>query len=479
MFFFFEQDNAQISYLAFETYVLDALKKYVTAQGKEISIYTDKDFYDAYLPKGIDEIVEPLNVEIKYFDSDKKNLYFQNIAKDLERIDKLDETSLLLILGADFKEKSIESMQRMFQKHSSKKVYIWTSSMFYEKTNDYLNRKFEDVKNKNAVLVDYAINNDQTEKDKKEVQESVLARLKQKYANEEVVLFLGAGVSMDAGLPSWDTLVQRLLTKMISNKLESSKINPEHLDEIIKLAYDNQDGTSITQMRYIRSAFDTVEYNRLVHEALYLNNLETKSELLDAISLICAPTRNHIGIQGIVTYNFDDLIERKLNADNILNNPIYNEQGCSMPDRLSIFHVHGFLPQVNETDENEHELIFSEEDYHKVYRDAYCWSNIVQLNFLRENTCLFLGCSLTDPNLRRLLDVASRANEKPRHYAVMRKPNITYRKGLQKKDIQLYTKIDMNIKEKCFASMGINLIWVDSYDEIKDILKGLKVSCEA
>ena len=279
---------------------------------------------------------------------------------------------------------------------------------------------------------------------------------------------------MDAGLPSWSTLVQRLLAKMISNKLEGSKINPEHLDEIIQLAYDNQDGTSITQMRYIRSAFDTAEYNKLVHEALYFNEAETKSELLDSIALICAPTRNHIGIQGIVTYNFDDLIERKLNAENILNNPIYKEQGYSVPDRLSIFHVHGFLPKNNEVDEDEHELIFSEEDYHKVYRDAYCWSNIVQLNFLRENTCLFLGCLLTDPNLRRLLDVASRANERPRHYAVMRKPNITYRKGIQKKDIQLYTKIDMNIKEKCFASMGINIIWVDTYDEIKDILKGLK-----
>ena len=76
---------------------------------------------------------------------------------------------------------------------------------------------------------------------------------------------------------------------------------------------------------------------------------------------------------------------------------------------------------------------------------------------------------MTDPNLRRLLNVASRANEKPRHHAVMRKPNIAYRK-----DIQLYTKIDRNIKEKSFASMVINLIWVDAYYEIKDILKGLK-----
>jgi len=71
--------------------------------------------------------------------------------------------------------------------------------------------------------------------------------------------------------------------------------------------------------------------------------------------------------------------------------------------------------------EQDISLIFSEEDYNKIYSDAYSWSNLAQLNSFRDNTCLFIGCSLTDPNLRRLLDVAARSGEKPRHYAFLKK----------------------------------------------------------
>ncbi len=230
---------------------------------------------------------------------------------------------------------------------------------------------------------------------------------------------------------------------MISNKLKASKISENQLNEIISLASSNQEGSSITQMRYIRSAFDNDEYNSFVHDALYSNKVKLKSKLLQSLSSLCTPTRTSIGVKGIVTYNFDDVMERRLKRDKIEYNTIYNEQGASSPEKLSIFHVHGYLPHKKCDEVENPQLIFSEEDYHKVYTDAYCWSNIVQLNYLRENTCLFIGCSLNDPNLRRLLDVASRGIEKPKHYAFMKKPTINGRAGIHKQDVDLYRQIDM------------------------------------
>ena len=32
----------------------------------------------------------------------------------------------------------------------------------------------------------------------------------------------------------------------------------------------------------------------------------------------------------------------------------------------------------------------------------------------------------------------------------------------------------MSIKEKCFSTMGINVIWMDDYKEIQDILTWMK-----
>lgn len=474
MFFFFTEDNnSKTAYLAFETYAIEVLKKYANAQGKPFITNNDNQLFDAFLPNGIDNIDVPLNVGIKYFNTDKKNIYFQSLLQLARDIDASDDGEILLILGTDFTDKSIESMLHIFDGKTAKNIYIWPLSTFNEKTKEYRDRDFENLLNPNMVLLDDAINSKKSENELENVRQSILESLKAKYKNEELTLFLGAGVSFDSGVPLWEDLINKLLAKMIASRFKGTEMQPEELRKIIDIAYKNQENSSITQMRYIRSAFDKITYNKLVHDALYSNNPKINTSLLRAISSICAPSRNHLGVQGIVTYNFDDLIERRLRKDKISVNSIYDEDGCTDTNALSIFHVHGYLPQFFDED-NSHELIFSEEDYHRVYRDAYCWSNLVQLNYLREKSCLFIGCSLSDPNLRRLLDVASRNNEKPRHFALLKRPQIEKTDELSKHDIEIYRKIDMSIKEKCFSMMGINIIWIDDFKEISEILKWLK-----
>lgn len=121
-------------------------------------------------------------------------------------------------------------------------------------------------------------------------------------------------------------------------------------------------------------------------------------------------------------------------------------------------------------------LIFSEEDYHEVYRDAYCWSNITQLNAFRENVCLFIGCSLTDPNLRRLLDIAARSSDFPRHFAIMKRKMQEKPQADNVRDrrlLKIYQRIDNSIREAYFRTLGINVIWVDDFTEIPKILNSL------
>lgn len=98
----------------------------------------------------------------------------------------------------------------------------------------------------------------------------------------------------------------------------------------------------------------------------------------------------------------------------------------------------------------------------------------MQLNAFRDTTCLFLGCSLTDPNMRRLPDVAARTEEKARHYAVLKRKSLELPSGdrRQKQEIlEEYQRIDNNIRESYYESLGINIIWVNRYGEISDILR--------
>ena len=99
---------------------------------------------------------------------------------------------------------------------------------------------------------------------------------------------------------------------------------------------------------------------------------------------------------------------------------------------------------------------------------------ILGLNAFRDSTCLFIGCSLSDPNLRRLLDAASREEEEPRHYAIMKRNkflNVSDRKNqIDKGIVELYQEIDDSIREHYYNKLGINIIWIDHFHEIPDIL---------
>lgn len=279
---------------------------------------------------------------------------------------------------------------------------------------------------------------------------------------------------MDAGIPLWNKLVHKLLIAMIQQKTEGVELNPQEIETLNELVNANREDTPLTQIRYIRSAFENEEYHEIVRNVLYQDKINTNTDLLNALSEIVKPERAHVGVKSIVTYNFDDLLERKLFSKNINFNVVCQETDMPSTNSLNIYHVHGFLPH-NTTEKlaSEISLIFSEEDYHRVYRDAYCWSNITQLNAFRDSTCLFIGCSLSDPNLRRLLDIPARVSESPRHFAIMKRKSIQYPPTLQESDkklIKLYQNIDNNVREELFRTLGINVIWIDDYKEIPKIL---------
>jgi len=159
------------------------------------------------------------------------------------------------------------------------------------------------------------------------------------------------------------------------------------------------------------------------------------STLIQSISNLCMPKRTGAKVKSVITYNFDDLLERELKNKSIQFHSIYSESEYYDPDELPVYHVHGFLPQEKQNYDGleKSTLVFSEEGYHQIYSDSYHWSNLVQLNNLREYNCLMVGLSMTDLNLRRLLDISARNLDKPRHFAFMRRMN---------KEKFIYTKDD-------------------------------------
>ena len=147
-------------------------------------------------------------------------------------------------------------------------------------------------------------------------------------------------------------------------------------------------------------------------------------------------------------------------------------------DELGIYHVHGFLPRDNDaySDLTQSLLVFSEEGYHKLMLEPYNWANIVQLNFLMNNVCIFIGLSMTDPNLRRLLEIAAQKRNEAdaicKHYAIMRRFHISGSKD--NNAISRFEGINESLQETFFKEIGVNIIWIDEYEEIPSLIKQIK-----
>lgn len=472
--------NAEISNLetniAFEKYALSVLNEYALQQNKEILTYNNSDDldYDAILPEGIEDIQDKTYVEFKYSKSNQ-NYYLREIERELKKISNLPEKAhLLLILGVVFSDNEKNNIYKKLAESANTNVTIWDYNDLVERSN--LDSKYSEyLENPKKAIVDDAISNQQNIQERKKNKKHLIEMLYSAYKNEKVVLFLGAGVSIDAGIPLWSDLINKLLIQMIANKSKNKIMSNKDIKMLNQLASSNKEDSPLTQVRYIRTAFDKTEYYSLVHKVLYENKQTLNTNLLNAIVNICAPKRNHIGVRSVVTYNFDNILERKLKQKGIDYNVVYREADISDYESLNVYHVHGYLPNNLEELDEEMNLIFSEEDYHRVYRDSYCWSNITQLNAFRDNTCLFIGCSLNDPNLRRLLDVAARNGESARHFAILKRDQINLGKNeVEKNLLDVYENIDLNIRESYYRSIGLNIIWVDSFEEIVTIINKLK-----
>lgn len=108
-------------------------------------------------------------------------------------------------------------------------------------------------------------------------------------------------------------------------------------------------------------------------------------------------------------------------------------------------------------------ICLTEADYNMLYNQPYSWPIASQLSFFRENTCLFIGCSLSDPNIRRLLEIT--AYNPPKHYAIFA---MTYKStdALGYTTTKQLTSKDRLQIENHFYRIGINILWVKDYSEI-------------
>lgn len=476
----------------FESLVLSSINKRLEDEKKSAlnkNIKVGKFFaINTIMPDGIYGLNGQTVVEVKLYKN--KNNYFR---VDKELIKKLNNSiensklpikSILLVFGCEFTHEEVSRLEMLYEKEVSYKVKVWGLDELCK-----INNKFNYFRNGDfskiaefvvSDLVTEALN--QSDDSWKKVRKERINELKKIYSRDELVLFLGAGVSKEAGIGDWNDLMSDLLILMIMKELDEKNINitSEEKEFIIEKMKETNNKSPLLQSALIKSALgDSFEEN--LAQLLYknINSYNENSHLLNSISKLCLARKSGAGIKAIVTYNFDDLLEDNFNKHGVQYHSLYSELDYTTSDKLGIYHVHGFLPRNPNKYEQLSEglLVFSEDRYHSLYNDPYSWANITQLNFLRENTTLMIGLSLTDPNLRRLLSISNRKNKIRKHYAIMRKKDFKISMegtNINKDILKSFNNINNELHETAFEQLGINIIWVESHDEIPDIIDSIR-----
>ncbi len=183
----------------------------------------------------------------------------------------------------------------------------------------------------------------------------------------KVVLFIGNGLSIGSGLPGW--------SKLIFDILDEEDIPEEYQKDLLDIAQ-------------------------------YIENTKGRHYLIDSISekLSTAgkkPNKNHeilleFGSSEWVTTNYDDLIEKQFDKNDIKYHKIVSDSDLAYGSskETKIMKIHGDLNQKDS-------IVITQNDYLLLFKKNPRIKEKIS-SLLIENTVLFLGYGINDPDFNQL-----------------------------------------------------------------------------
>ena len=231
--------------------------------------------------------------------------------------------------------------------------------------------------------------------------------LRQAKNEHQLVLFIGSGTSLDSGMPSWKDAVEKIWEAVGSN----SEQKPENL--IVPQYYYNQRGKK--------------EYTQLMRDIFkYKHSLK--------------PTTIHNRIldfntETIITTNYDNLIEQAAENKGIFLQVI--SQDKDLPYRKAgkeLIKIHGDFEHDN--------YVLKEDDYLHYHSNFKLTENYIK-SIIGVKTVLFLGYSLSDPDIKHIFSWVKEILSDEFQNAYMIEASKTY---------------DEN-EENYYKHLGVNLIY--------------------
>jgi len=242
-----------------------------------------------------------------------------------------------------------------------------------------------------------------------------LLRIQEASRHDRLVIFVGAGVSKNSGVPLWSELINVLKSEL------PSPLNSETDDLKIAQLYKDARGHK--------------EYMDKVREVLKCD--EVTPNALHKSILALNPC-------NIITTNYDDLLEQEINNEFKQYDII--RQDKDLPRMMypnTLIKMHGDYITDN--------IVLTEEDYYNYSRNFPLIRSYV-MSLFASKLVLFVGFSFSDLNLKRILNDVKGilSNNMQRAYILTCDlPNHTLESYYEKKGINLIYMNDSDLSKIC------------------------------
>jgi len=203
---------------------------------------------------------------------------------------------------------------------------------------------------------------------------------------------------MEADLPSWRTLIKRLLSTVAKERSElvTEELRTQWIERVL-----NRD--ELLGAAAVVEVLTADSLNKLVPKHLYGDN-DPLGYLPGAIGQEIAKLRVCFGEDlQILTTNYDDLIEQALVDNGVPKSKIRSYVTKRSAEHrakgtVGVTHLHGRAARSGDPKG----IVLTEGHYHRMQRGS-SWQEKLVTERLKDSQCLFVGTSLADPNLIRYL----------------------------------------------------------------------------
>lgn len=249
-------------------------------------------------------------------------------------------------------------------------------------------------------------------------------------------VFVGAGVSMAAGYPSWSTLLQE-----IGDELGVSSKNIQDLAALAQWSIQESGGA--TRVRNVIKEHIGVDH-----------------PLPEALQIVA-----RLPVRHIWTTNYDRLIERAFRE---IDRPIDSVSAAkdlalkATPGATRLYKMHGSVDRLDD-------VVISTDDYELFRSRRGAYLPLLHAH-LTSMSMLFIGLSFTDPNIRHVLSLIreSFTDAPPEHFAIVRPPK---REDFDSDDEFRARITQHKLWAKDLRRYGLAAVEIEDYDEVPDLLR--------